>query len=1402
MSAVKIILKRSSVLGKRPTSQLIEAGELALNTNVDDPGIFFEVSNGNIVKSGPTSYLATPPTPTPSKGELWVDSDTSKLSIGTGQQEWKSVATPFLGGSNGFSVFVAPNYEQATDAIDNDGQTIPFQTLNRAIIEVGRKVVRDALQGLQNLNLYTIYILNGLQTVANGPGKDSISTFTVDYSPGSNRTPVTQATLQQFNHPEGGLVVPRGISIIGLDLKKCELRPTYIPKYLYPGFPLDYQQSRNGPFYNINEPLSAVFRWSGDSYLNNFSVRDKIAERYITSVTTDTFGKAIFRTTLPHGLQYNDFVQTQTVNAPSNNPNFTDGQFYADPIDVFTFYLSRSNLVGGSTLPAGDYVQVSDFNPAALTLTNLNLYNVLNIYPYFAPLTASGVPLESYEFGNYSAHRSSLVKNISSKELDLFYTKIQKAFPDEFGSQLNTSLATAQETVIVAPTYAEYTTNLDSDSNLASNNTLFSSPYLNQVNHRSNYGMANCDIDGDVVSGFKSVIVNSCTAVILQKDPVAYELYNTTSQNWTTLTQYVANRDSLVITNVRRDPQLRLLNATSLLDIRYYYQTLGVNPLLPVSTDNLSTGLTDINNDFRHFGFRVRGSNAYMQAQAAYTIGAAVGVWAKDGSIVSLTNSTTNFGSVAFQAEGFSGIGTLSGANQVNKGFLQVGVVKPLSLVTSQVTSDNQKRILSLGSRVDFVTVDPTDLTIQRVYLKSNFDPSTILPYSLAPGTALYVADALTEYRGFFATDGGPTVILEDPDRPSRSYFRIRASDSAIPYRTNTSPLLFQVPFIRRYVDPRLPQDKAYGFYVSSTNSISLAPQPGSVLRLDQNSQTLSNTLNRNFQFDPGQYGGIAQVFTVDTVLTGSELGSANYNNKISDPGQSTSYGIYASLTDSGVPWIQGVNIAPFGVSPFNNPNGSYSTFKNKNYYSSENNLWSALYYETSSEFNFENGPQKVSPNNFNSTFVPTSVTLKNEPVAISWQGVVPDSFYPFYAQVPGSTFFRGATLPYNEIYNQSVIDIDDSTTGFGIIYTNLPNLLPDASTSTTILSTVVQTAISPTLWPPIEVPTTPSFGRPAISLFTVVSTARLVNPTLSLSVVELSNADRTIIEFVRVVAVNGNTFQGIRNYYPLYTVGAPPAQWPANTKVSVCSSSVIPQPSEYDPDWGVTKATMYRFYNLMGFSFDTMKPLLTPAFSGERILLNSSIPGAPVNGYAALKASWPIEFNNPSTIIANTHTWQYAGYLDYSRGLPKYQTNQFPRKLQYDFLSTTVWGGRVNVTGANNNGELVVLGPIREALTGNYYLNNTPDLNFYNRTAYASNTSYNLVSFDDISVLFDGTERTFPLLVEGQPISIQPESLLVTIGGVPQLPLESYTVGNGTIIFTEAPLANASADIRAVQPA
>jgi hypothetical protein len=1388
MSATKIILKRSSVLGKRPTNQLIEAGELALNTNVDDPGIFFEVSDGSVVKAGPTAYSAAAPTANPAKGELWVDADTSKLSIGTNLEEWKSVATPFLGGSNGFSVFVAPNYEQATDAIDNDGQTIPFQTLNRAIIEVGRKIVRDALQELQALNLYTIYVLNGFQTVANGPGTPTISTFDVDYSPGANRTPVTQSTMQQFNHPEGGLILPRGISIIGLDLKKCELRPTYIPTYKYPGFPIDYQQARNGPFFSVNQPLSAVFRWSGDSYLSNLSVRDKIEERFVTDISSDTFGKAVFRTTLPHGLQYNDFIQTATINAPSNNPNFTDGQFYVDPIDVFTFYLSRSSLTYTSVLPEGDYVQVSDFSPVALTLKNTNLYNVLNIYPYFAPLSASGIPLEPYEFGNYSAHRLSLIKNASSTDLDLFYTKIQKAFPDEFGSQLNTGLATTQETVIVAPTSAEYTTNLNSASNLSSNNTLFSSPYLKEVNHRSNYGMANSDIDGDVVAGFRSVVIYASTAVILQKDPVAYEIYNTTDQNWITLTAYVAQQNGVEIVNVRREVQLRLLNATSLLNIRYYYETLQID----VNGTLKSTGLTDINNDFRHFGFRIRGSNSYMQAQSTYVIGAAIGSWAMNGAIMSLTNATNNFGSVAMQSEGFAGIGTLGGANSPNKNFLQEGVVLPLALTENQVISDSQKQILPLGSRVIEVTPDPDDVTIQRVYLRGIFDPASILPYSLYPGTALFVEDEVAQYRGFLATDGGPTVVLRDP-LSLGSYIRIRASDSTIPYRSTLSPRTLNVPFIRRFIDPRTPQDKSYGFYITSTSPVSKAPEPGFVLRLDQASQTLSNTLNQNFQFDPGQYGGLAQVFSISSVVAGPQLNSANFNNKVSDASQSTSYGVYASISDSGIPWIQAVDIPPFGVSGYNNPAGSYITYLNRNYYAAENNLWDALYYETNLEFTNVNGPQKVSPDNANSPFVLTSITLKNEPIANAYQGYVPDIFFPFYSQVEESTYFRGTTSPNVEIFNRSVYDRDDSTPGMGIIY--YTQIVSGTSANLTAISTIAQTAENPTLWPPLETPTPPTYGRPQIDVFTLSSTANVPDPAKSLSILRVSNGGN--VEYVRVIAKGTTTVSVIRNYYRTLTTGTPPAQWPVGTTVQTCISSVTPQPAEYDPVWAFTKQTIFRYYQLMGYSAARMAPLLTPAFSGERVLLNTNIPGAPYQGYAALTAAWPVEFNSSSFIYASVHNWQYCGYPNYSRGLPKYQTNALPRKVSFDFLSTVVWGGRIAATGSVDTGNFVFSGSLRDVSTGNYFINTNPAYNINNNLIYNTTFNSDIVTLDSIASQFDGVQTAFTLSVNGQPVDVNPDAIIVVLGGVPQVPLIAYDVVGTEIVFTEAPLADSTSDIR-----
>jgi hypothetical protein len=241
----------------------------------------------------------------------------------------------------------------------------------------------------------------------------------------------------------------------------------------------------------------------------------------------------------------------------------------------------------------------------------------------------------------------------------------------------------------------------------------------------------------------------------------------------------------------------------------------------------------------------------------------------------------------------------------------------------------------------------------------------------------------------------------------------------------------------------------------------------------------------------------------------------------------------------------------------------------------------------------------------------------------------------------------------------------------------------------------------------------------------------------------------------------------------------------------------------------------MFRFFQLMGYSPNLIAPYLLPKYSGERLLLNNSLPLSPINGYANLTAPWPVEFNNPSTVIANTHTWQYVGYLDYSRGLPKYQVNEISKKLAYDYLSSVSWGGRLTVMGANESGQLVFLGPIKEALTSQFYEFETPLSSAENRQIYRSPDPVVLpnpvlvYSTDDISGEFDGSRQIFTLTRGGFSIptsQLSTYGVFVFLGGVVQKPTEAYYIQESTsgspvpqIVFTEPPEEGTSCDIRIV---
>jgi hypothetical protein len=504
---------------------------------------------------------------------------------------------------------------------------------------------------------------------------------------------------------------------------------------------------------------------------------------------------------------------------------------------------------------------------------------------------------------------------------------------------------------------------------------------------------------------------------------------------------------------------------------------------------------------------------------------------------------------------------------------------------------------------------------------------------------------------------------------------------------------------------------------------------------------------------------------------------------------------------------------------PFYNPQGSYITYQNKNYYAAENNLWTSLYYQTS--YNPLNGPTKVSPEKADSPFVITSVLEQTELITDSWQGqlqdapAIADPYYDYYVNgVPAPyrnslSYMRGAVIPYTEYAPQFQVDDDDSSNDLGIIHKRLP--VDQTQTVLVAQSTTAQSAVAMSS-PYVASPT---MGRPAVIQLEVLSVQQITLPKEGVSILQLTNVAVGAVEYVRIISLNSNVIQAIRNYYPEYAQGTLPAQWPAGTTVKVCVSTGYPEPSQYDPDWAVTKATMYRFFQLMGYSSSLIMPYLTPKYSGERTLLIDSLPLSPIGGYANVTTAWPIEFNNPSTVIANTHTWQYAGYFDYSRGLPKYQVNEISKKLSYDYLSTTSWGGRLTIMGANETGQLVFLGPIKEALTSQFYVTESPLSYAANRQVYKSPdpvvfpNPVLVYSVDDISGIFDGAAASFPLTRGGYPIpssQLSSFGLFVFLGGVVQKPGEAYTVQGESsglsipqIVFSEAPLEGTSCDIRIV---
>ena len=177
----------------------------------------------------------------------------------------------FLKSVRGTIIYVDPNSIDATDSVENQGNSLtrPFKTIQRALVEASRFSYQRGLDN-DRFNKTTIVLYPGDHIVDNRPGwiPDGSNNYRLRSGATSNDfgawdlttnydLTVENNALYKLNSIHGGVIVPRGTSIVGMDLRKTKIRPKYVPNPE-----------------NDNIERSAVFRVTGGCYFWQFSFLD------------------------------------------------------------------------------------------------------------------------------------------------------------------------------------------------------------------------------------------------------------------------------------------------------------------------------------------------------------------------------------------------------------------------------------------------------------------------------------------------------------------------------------------------------------------------------------------------------------------------------------------------------------------------------------------------------------------------------------------------------------------------------------------------------------------------------------------------------------------------------------------------------------------------------------------------------------------------------------------------------------------------------------------------------------------------------------------------------------------------------------------------------------------------
>ena len=935
------------------------------------------------MKVGPTAMSdSAPVSEIPyGNGEAWFNTQSKQLSLYNASfSEWQTALSPMYGGSE-YLLFVGSNFPEANDSIGNDGSAAPFATLNRAALEIAKRSILQARSDSPIQNKYAIVLLPGENIARNDPGT-TLDEFLAQYSAFTENQEIGAGELKIFNPSEGGVVLPRGTSIVGFTPLKAQIHPSYVPIWTQEAYEdIDTELL----------PPTAIFHTSGGSLIERVSFTDKIQQLSIVSMGGTGEEVAVLGTLNPHGLQSltlndagdevisGDLVTLDypdTVSQVNNGiDSVSEGLYWAEALTETTLRLRRPedlSVVFRQELPGAPAPGSAPHDYCTLTLQ---------------PTTH---------------HRLSAVKFASESVLNDYYTKVQYAFSSlVFGGAVDNAEVTDSEINIGTVLTANPTPAVDS--------TYYHAVSVNECTITSNYGLGGIDADGTLVSGLKQINSSRLSYRGFNNDAEVYEVYF--NQQWVPLRTAAATGLGVLETSVTNDMALQYaIDSVQLKDLRYYHRPMmGVDGNLTVSN-----GLTDADSDARHYSVRASNS-ALIKASEHTSVGAAVGYWAQSGGRIYLNNSQLALGSETIRADGFSGINTIGGAEEDLKGFEFSGIRRPSVVSAQELANDDNLKKIHISSPIG--SVDATRISFVRP-----INLEEILPYTLREGSVIWVTN-ITNGLSFSATiaAGGLNAF--------GTQLSVEAGGNTINGQ-NIDDL--SLPYIRRFEDPRDTSQRSYYIEVRNTNPGHSQPISGTVMRFaEDQGGAFVQTLEAGRQLDPGESGGWNHVFKVHQSLSFAEGNDLNvvydYNHV---PEKGDSYYISLSLCDSFGPYLDSES---YGV-------GSYVTLANRSYAAAKTDVEDGLSVapsEANSPFALGHSGSYLQP--YGDAFIPNGFLNARDSNAGLY---VDGDLYARGAQVSTSRYDEKAIIDYDDgtptlgildladpnLVNQTLIDPEWST--------------------------------------------------------------------------------------------------------------------------------------------------------------------------------------------------------------------------------------------------------------------------------------------------------------------------------------------------------------------------------------